>query len=244
MALIDADWWNVRRKLGGAAGASQVMSGAPAPVYKKRVPYVRMRPSGCNSTTRRQVDQRARWGYVTWAWGHVLTEIERYRWNEYADVEWSSWRDEEQQYRELNGFQWFCGLSGRVLRAGLPLNRDAREVSRGFEVEVLDFEFVSQSRIRVTFWPDDWYIAGLVVYGRGPVSSGVHAVVPEINWWRHSVPSRWYWIGFGGEMVPSPIEFDLPHVVPVGRKLAIMAGLMTISGGVPDDWLVEQHVRT
>lgn len=244
MALIDADWWAIRRKIAGIAGASQVMSSVTPPVYTKRVPYLRAKPTGSRSSTTRQREQRAAWARITTAWSRHLTQGERDHWNYDAEHSWTSWRDEEQQYRHLNGFQWFCALNGRVLRAGLPLNRDASEVSRGFEVEQLDFSFLSPSRIRVTFWPDDWYWAGLLVYGRGPISPGVHAVVPEINWWRHSVPSRWYWIGFGGELVESPIDFDLPRAIPVGQKLAIMAGLMTIAGGVPDDWLVEQHVRT
>lgn len=244
MSKIDADWWFVRRKILGAAGASQVMASTTPPVYHHRVPYLRAKPRSCNPSTTRQQQQRARWAYITLAWQRLLDQNERDTWNFFALSILGSWRDEEQQYRKLNGFQWWCTLNGRLLRAGMPLCLDGYSWPKGQPLNTLDFAFLDDHTIRVTYDPVWGYDAGLVLYGRGPMSPGRHAVVPECTWARDSVPSRWYFIGFTGELASSPWDFTLPHPVPVGRKLAIMGCVMNLGGRVADDWLVEQYVRT
>jgi hypothetical protein len=242
MALIDCDWWLVRRKLKGAAGASQVSSSAPSPIYEKRVPYIRRCPSGCNSNSRRQCETRARWNYITAAWKRVLTDNERYYWNEWAKEEDFWWRDEEFQRRHLSGYEWFCAVNGRTQAAGLPLVTYAGDLWWGISLSLLEIDLVTSTRIRVTFEPDEENYNVLAVYGRGPMSPGCHAVVPDEEWWRDSVPSRWKLIGFSERGAASPVEMDLPFAVASGRKLAVMACQMDYTGLMAEDWLVEELV--
>lgn len=242
MAIIDADWWTVRRKLGGSAGASYAASAGPLPVYEHRVPYVRRKGVVCQGASRAQLEARARWAYICWAWRNVLGVSERSYWNSNAEYVFGAWHDEEQQYRHLTGYEWFCALNARVLAAGLPLLTDADDTGPGMPLYTLEVEVLTSRRIRVAWTPSAAPYWVLALYGRGPMSVGEHAVVPEVVWWRHSVPSRWYVIGFSALAAGSPVEFDLPRAIGPGRKLATMGALMDYSGMMPDDWLVEQVV--
>lgn len=244
MAIIDADWWTIRRKFSGSAGASQAMSRGPLPVYQHRVPYLRRKPCSCNPSTTRQLAARARWAYIAWAWNNVLAWEDRDDWNNFAGYPSVRWYDEEQQYRRLTGYEWYCGLNARCLAVGLELCPYPYTAWYGSDLSLLELELLTSTRIRVTFAPEpeDWQ--GLLVYGRGPMGPGCHAVVPECNWWRDSVPSRWFLIGFGGLGVHSPVELDLPVTIRPGRKLAVMGVLMGGGGWVSDDWLVEHVTAT
>jgi len=242
MALIDAEFWRVRRKLKGAAGASQVMSSAPVPLCEKRVAYLRLRPTSCNPSSKRQCEARARWSSLSHAWQKELTAENREDWQWMVDEDEFRWYDEEQQSRHICGYEWFMAVNARVLAAGLPLVKDTAMLWWGVSLSTLAVTFLSETTIRVAFEPDEDPYCALAVYCRGPMSPGCHAVVPEIEWARYSVPSRWRLVGFSALAAASPVDFELPAAVPSGRKLAVMACLMDYSGLMADEWLVDEVI--
>jgi hypothetical protein len=245
MALIDTDWWKVRRKLTGAAGASQVMSSQPAPLGDKRVPYIRLRPTTTKSNTPRQCAQRALWAYLSHAWTTELNDAERYSWQDVLDFSGQLWWDEEQQQRHLCGYELFAGTNARRLAAGFPLNKDGYYVDLGIPLTSIDVTFLDDAgtQISVDFLPsaETYYV--LLLYMRGPSSPGTHAVVPAAEFWRASVPSRWRLIGYGPYEAASPLTFTLPRAVPIGRKLAVAGQLMDRSGFLAPDWLLDELVH-
>jgi hypothetical protein len=244
VAIIDADWWTVRRKFSGSAGASQAMSGGPLPVYRNRHPYLRRKPCSCNPTTPRQLAARARWAYITKAWQDVLTADEREVWTYEIEEYIGSWLDEEQQAHHITGYEYFCGVNARVLAAGLPLCTSLDDWYPAGTLSLLELELLTPTRIRATFDLGSNVHWSLALYGRGPLSVGCNPVVPPIDWWRDSVPSRWYLIGYGPQGAPSPVEMDLPHAIRPGLKLAAIGGMLSQSGEIPDDWLLEQVTAT
>ena len=245
MAKIDNDWWKVRRKLNGAAGASQVMSSQPAPLGVKRVPYLRAKPPACNPSTPRQCAARARWAHIAWAWNNLLSPDDRYSWQDMLDYYGTMWWDEEQQSRHLIGYQLYAGTNARRLAAGFPLNHDGYYLDYGIPLTLIETTFLDDAgrTISVEFSPsaEPYYV--LALYGRGPSSPGTHAVIPVAEYWRQSVPSRWYLVGYGPLAAASPLQFTLPRAIPVGRKLALAGVLMDRSGMIPPDWLVDQLVH-
>lgn len=229
MAIIDCDFWLVRRKLGGACGS-----------FCRGAPYIRLRPTPCNGSTRRQSRVRALWAYATWAWQGLLTAEERSHWNE--DAEWWAFCDDQEQYRHLTGCEWWCYFAARMLVAGLPLWRDSYDMVLGDYVSALSVELVSRTRARLTFEPDPGPYHGFAAYGRGATSVGDSRVVPEAEWSRMSVLPGWRWIGFAGLGVGSPVELELPFTVAAGRKLRVKGCLMSDTGGTPFDWLTAEVV--
>lgn len=243
MALIDADWWKVRRKLGGATGASQVMSSQPAPTYTKRAPYIRLRPTSIKSSSRRQRDLRARWAHITWAWNNLLTQNDRDDWNDRAGAGSRQWYDALEQYRHLTGYELYCAYNAQAMAAGFALNTDAYEAGYGQPVDALSFTFLDQQTIRITYEPDWYPLHAFVVWFRGPMSPGCHAVVPDVVWPRSTTPTRWRFAYAVPPGHSSPEDLTLPVVVPSGRKVAITAAFMNPAGGLPDEWPVAQEVR-
>lgn len=245
MALIDTDWWKVRRKLRGAAGASQVQSSQPAPIGDKRVPYIRLRPTTTKSNTRRQCAQRALWARLARAWTTELNDSDRTKWNNFAQYNDAPWWDEEQQQRHLIGYDFFVATNARRVAAGFPINKDSSYVEYGIPLTSIDVTFLDDAgtQISVDFLPsaETYYL--LLLYMRGPSSPGTHAVVPAAEFWRQSVPSRWRLVGYGPYEAASPLTFTLPRAVPIGRKIAIAGQLMDRSGYLAPDWLVDELVH-
>jgi hypothetical protein len=160
VAIVDCDWYSVRRKLGGLAG------------YPHRgVACLRLRPTPVASTSVRQLEGRSVWSRLTKFWAEELSSSERETW-EYLS-ENATWYDDQEQYRYLVGFEWFCALNARTQRAGLAIVRDGGDVWMGYGLDTLSVSLLDETHARFTFTPDpggDY--EGLAVYGRGPVAAG------------------------------------------------------------------------
>lgn len=229
MAIIDADFWEVRRKFGGACGAS--CRGAP---------YIRMKPSPCNAPTREQSRTRALWARAHRYWQDVLEEWERQDWRDYVSPR--DWYDRLEQYRALTGCGLFVAYASRALLAGFTPEHDPWYILGGWALETMSLELVSSSRVRVTFTTDPYMGHALVLYGRGPLGVGEFPKVKVPSWPREQVPSGWRWIGNGQLEQGSPIEMDLPFVVPAGMKFRAIGGKMSYHGDYPSDWVEAEVV--
>lgn len=232
VAIVDCDWYSVRRKLGGVAG------------YPHRgISCLRLRPTPCRSTSARQVVGRSNWSRLTKFWSSELSEAEQYEWDYVA--EWLTWYDEQEQWRHMLGFDWFCALNARRLMAGLDINRDGSDVDWAWGLDTLSVALLDEDNARFTFTPDPYgEYEGLVIYGRGPVAAGETRAVPAPTWGRTSVPGGWQWIGFGGLGVDSPVDLELPMTIPAGMKLRVIGNLMDRSGGMSDEWLHAEVLGT
>jgi len=228
MALVDDDFWRVRRKFGGACGAS--CRGAP---------YLRLRPTPCNANKERQQRSRALWARVGRFWHDELESWERLDWN--LEVGWWSWHDRLDQYRELTGFEFFAGFAARNLLAGREPCRNPYDLAWGYPLTTLQLSLVSSCVVEATFTPmpspSYW---GLALYGRGPVSLGVSPVVSAPAWGRDCVPNGWYWVGFGELGDAGPLEFTLPREIRTGTKLVCIGCLMFETGQLHEEWLMAE----
>lgn len=229
VAIIDAEMSTVRRKLLGAAGS-----------FCRGATYIRMKPTPCDAWTRNQTRTRALWARITRAWRLTLTAGERERWD--YEAEWWTWYDEQQQYRWLCGYEFFCAVNGRTLLAGLPLFTEPNDLEGGWMCGDLTLAFLTASSVRLTFTENVQANEGLVVYARFPTSAGEGREPAVLVWWRESVPAGWRWLGFGGLGVQSPVDMSLPRPVASGTKCRVIACLMNKCGLQYGEWAVAEAV--
>lgn len=229
MAIIDCEWWVVRRKLLGASGGSH-----------RGVPTIRLKPTPCNSGRPRQVRSRSIWQYCSWAWNYVLTAEERATWTTLAQT-WS-WTDYLGKWSDIWAFEWFMACNARAVLAGWPLHKDGTDVWWGHWVGVTDLELLTSTRIRVS-WADGLTEDNrLVVFGSGPLRAG------QVKTWgleqegRESTPRGWRWIGSSEPAAESPLEFDLPWAIESGMKLVVMCSGLDYSGMYCEDWSTAEVV--
>lgn len=230
MAIIDCDWWLVRRKLDGVSGSSY-----------NRNPTLRMRATPCNSNRSRQQTTRAVYAYCLWAWANVLTAGDREVWDDDAEV--ATWRDYLEQYKHLLGFQWFVAFNTRLLRGGLPMNVDDGVIWWGNDVASLSVSFLSSTSIRVTFTPAMDQYNHLVVFMRGPLSLGVEVKAPVWTWQVSSTPRGWRWVGVSAIQATSPQDFTLPCAFEVGQRIGILGGGMDETGAYCQQWRAAEALR-
>lgn len=228
VALIDDDFWHVRRKLKGACGAS--CRGAP---------YLRMRPTPCNPNTRRQQECRALWSRLGYIWWNVLDAYERSEWDYWAEED--PWYDSLEQYRWLCGYERFAAYVGRQLMAGLDLKPRTDQQVAGMELDSLSVTLLSSTTLRATWTtvPGSAYWC-LALYGRVGLSLGEAPVVQDVEWWRDAVPNGWRWLGRGDLGGGSPTDITLPVEVRGGTKVVVIGCLMGQAGWVPDDWVMAE----
>lgn len=229
MAIIDADFWEVRRIMKGVCGAS--CRGAP---------YLRRKPVPCNPRTTNQLRTRALWARAFWYWNNVLDPGERWYWNTFRPGR--TWYDQMEQWRRLTGCGYFVALASRAMLGGFDPILDLDSLWAGWALESMSIALLTPSRVRVTFAtnPGEWHC--LAVYGRGPTSVGDSRVVREAEWSRYQVPCGWQWIGYGGADENSPIDFDLPWAIPAGRKLRMIGTKMALCGFLTTDWVTAEVV--
>lgn len=240
MALIDDDWWHVRRKLGGSVGGSLQVENTPWPGDYTRVPYLRRRVRVCDRGTTRQREARVRWRYLSKAWQEELSDEERVSWNERAEEGVQGWYDALMQHRHLTGFEFFCGMNARVLESGNALWKDGWTAEWYWGPDVFGVEQLSSTSVRVSFHPELWYDQMLWLGVRGPMSVGRATVVPNVWWERQQRPFGWRTVGYSEAEAASPVDFELPFVWPVGMKVAFLGGYMLTCGGMGDEYgLVE-----
>lgn len=223
MAIIDCPFWLVRRQLKGADGGSH-----------RGATTLRMRPASCNSTRPRQVRSRALWSQASWAWLNLLTSENRQDWRDAADD--MTWRDYLTQYKKLDGHQWFVGLAARCLLAGWAINVETAWVWWGQTLDEVSFEFLSSSRIRVSWSPAFDEYDRLALFGSGPLGQGVSRGWEVPDWDVASTPRHWRWLGSSEPAAAGPLEYDLPFVVEPGLKLVVLAGGVSDSGMYPLEW--------
>jgi hypothetical protein len=183
---------------------------------------------------------RALWARASWAWLTLLTAENRQDWRDAADE--LTWRDYLTQYKELDGHQWFVGLAARCLLAGWPINPDPVILWCGQTLDEVSFEFLSISRIRVTWSPAFDEYDRLALFGSGPLSPGEFRTWAVANWVVDSTPRHWRWLGSSEPEAAGPLEFDLPFVVEAGQKLVILAGGVSDSGMYALEWRTAEGV--
>lgn len=229
MAIIDCDWWLVRRKLLGVAGASW-----------RGVPTLRMKPTPCESSLPRRVRSRRTWQYCSWAWQYLLSEEDRATWAELMSEDW--WVDYLGQYVELGGFQVFMAFASRAVLAGWPCPTDGMDSVLGRGVGELDLELLTTSRIRVRWTRGLDERNRLALFGSGPLRPGQFKTWVEPPMTEYSTPRGWRWIGSSEPGEDGPLEFDLPWTVAIGQKLVVMAGGVDYSGFYPPSWATAEAI--
>jgi len=231
VAIIDCEWWLVRRKLLGTAGASW-----------RGVPTLRMKPSPCLSSRPREARSRAIWQYCSWAWGNVLTDDERATWVTLAETE--AWHDFLGAWQDIWAFEWYMACNARCLLAGWPLHKDGSDVSWGQDVVLTAWELVSPTRVSLDWAPYVNENNRVVVFGSGPVSQG--RSLPYFYYWegRRSTPRGMFWIGATEPAAVGPMEFDLPWAVEAGLKLVVWVCGLDYSGMYAEHWWREEVVST
>lgn len=241
MAIIDADFWTTRRKLSGACGAFILPRHLEISGKSDFAPYVRARPTPCHTPTPRQTARKATWSRLHRSWTTNLSDADRADWNDHAAD--YSYRDHVEQLRPMNGLTWYCALGARALLAGFDPITNPVEIGIPGELDTLDFSFLDENNIRITFSPDEEPWLTLVVYGRGPTPKGVKALVRPTSFSRDATPRGFHFIGASPLNQKSPLDMPLTRAVPSGRKLTITACLMDYTGYIADDWITAEHVK-
>jgi len=227
VAIVDCDFWLVRRKLLSANGGSH-----------RGAVTLRMKPSPCNRSLPLQMVSRTILQTLARAWSKVLTQQERNHWDNVAGA--LVWHDYLDQARDLRGFHWFVGLNSRRMRAGYPMLTEEEVFWWGNDLATASVELLTSSRIRVTWTPALDRYNHLCVYASGPVSPGVTRVAPTWTYGLESTPRHWFFVGWSALQASSPQEFDLPWVVPDGAELYCLVGGTDYCGLYCRNWLVEK----
>lgn len=223
MAIIDCDFWIVRRKLLGVVGGQH--RGA---VTLRRVAHP------CNSNLRRQQITRRHYAAALFMWTNVLTQWERDNWQYLSEN--AGWHDYLEQEKMIWGMQWFVAMATRQMRAGLTVSTDENIRWWGVDLSSLSVALLSSTSVRVTFTAPWWRPEHLVVLCRGPLAPGVQAKAPTWAYHPESTPRGWSWLGVTGLSPASPQDFTLPRAIPAGAKVAILAGGMEDTGLYCQQW--------
>jgi hypothetical protein len=177
---------------------------------------------------------RALWAYCSWAWSNELDEVDRQTWRDLADA--ITWRDYLEQYRVLDGQQWFMGCMARAVLAGWPILHDGGEVWWGQTLDSVSFEFLSATRVRVAWTPAFNSYNRLALFGSGSLGQGVSRGWEVPDWLVCSTPRHWRWLGSSEPAAAGPLEFDLPFSVEPGLKLVVLACGVDYSGMYAQEW--------
>lgn len=231
MALIDVDgYWKVRRILGGACGASW-----------RGVPYVRMRPSCCNSNRARQQQSRAIASTVQRYWKVGLTDEQRATWDDLAGY-WYWWSALEWR-RALSGQAWFFCTQTRVLRAGWEIQEWGDEGMFGRSFATAAVAFVDGKHVSVTFDPDEENWNAVCVWWSGSLRPGQDVAYEVPAMYQFTVWSGWRWVGVGELGGASPQVLELPEYVGVGGRAQFLVVGMSFSGDYGWEWMKCEAVR-
>lgn len=227
MAIIDCEFWKVRRSILGVNGGSH-----------RGAVTLRRKPAPCDSNRARQQRSRSVWAYCSWAWHQLLTDEDRASWDELMLGDW--WVDYLGEYVELVGFQVFMAFASRAVLAGWPCPTDGMDSAIGNVFSSLELELFTTSRIRVTWTPALDEYNRLVLFGSGPLRPGQSKTWVEPPMTEYSTPRGWRWIGSSAPAAAGPLEFDLDYVVASGMHLVVMAGGVDYSGFYPPSWVTAE----
>jgi hypothetical protein len=227
VAILDADWYDVRRKFGGACCAP----------YRGN-PVVRLKPSPCDPMTSKQCLARNRWAHAHWIWANELSDQQREEWQERVTARW--WYDGQDQYRPLSGVAAFVALASRALLIDGEVVYDKDEEWWGEPLETLEVTLVDETTIEVDYTPTPWLFHKVVVFARGPMRVGAEAILPTVNWGSDKTPRLFKFVGYTEPEEAGPVEMTLPFRVRAGEKAAVIAQQWSLCGGIDSDWeLVE-----
>jgi len=210
MAIIDAEWWEVRGKHEGVLGASW-----------RRVAYMRSRARTCEGSHKTTARCRTWRNMARWYWRHYMTPEQQEPWRKWART-WR-WLDRMEVPKWVTGCEWFCHVNVRRKMAGLPLIFEAPEVRTGIPCPGITAWFSDECTLWVQ-WPDPQPDPMLsVVLGYGPLDDG-RMVEPDYQFWHHDTPrSRFVFLGLVDQTEPPPWRIDLGFDTPWQLKLCVTA---------------------
>ena len=230
MALIDCDYWYVRRKLQGSLGASVHQPGIEDPTNTLRLPYLKARARTPVHRRAPQARAQSSWAHANYLWRHALSEYQRWEWSTYAPEDFPAWLDEINIGKPLYGHRLYVAFASRALAAGLTPILDYDDIIGPLPIYSLDAEITSADTVELSFSPPLDEFTYLVAHYRGPLSAGRHAFIQQPYWYYDSTPCGWSLLGYSTADPASPVVFTLPTPCPVGAKLPIHAYTMGPEG--------------
>lgn len=237
MAITDADWWSVRRKLGGIGGASYALVRATGDIRYRRLPYLRSKASRRRAASTRQLAQRAVLAHLAYAWNNDLSSSQRDDWNDLVDAYTPTWADAEQQPHHLTGYTAFLSSNARLLFWGLPINTDAGSVLAGYTPTTFSFAFLDADTIQATFTPAPGAYWALALYSSRPHYAGQAFAIIDTTADRDQVPHGFRPQALSSFGATSPVTLDVKRPPPSGSILTLAATFMSDTGHYGADWL-------